>query len=114
VSPVVLKAMKKGNLKYFVSGERSRALWALLFFNQMCVSPLRVYLWHRLLSDLCKSTKGVLVASFIYQMCVSPLRVYLWHRFLSDVYKSTKGVLVASFIYQMCVSPLRVYLWHRF
>jgi len=32
VSPVVLKAMKKGNLKSFVSGERSRALWALLFF----------------------------------------------------------------------------------
>jgi len=31
VSPVVLKAMKKGNLKSFVSGERSRALWALLF-----------------------------------------------------------------------------------
>jgi len=30
VSPVVLKAMKKGNLKSFVSGERSRALWALL------------------------------------------------------------------------------------
>jgi len=33
VSPVVLKAMKKGNLKSFVSGERSRALWALLFFT---------------------------------------------------------------------------------
>ena len=31
MSPVVLKAMKKGNLKSFVSGERSRALWALLF-----------------------------------------------------------------------------------
>jgi len=31
VSPVVLKAMKKGNLKSFVSGERSRALWAFLF-----------------------------------------------------------------------------------
>jgi len=33
VSPVVLKAMKKGNLKSFVSGERSRALWALLFHH---------------------------------------------------------------------------------
>jgi len=33
VSPVVLKAMKKGNLKSFVSGERSRALWALLFLS---------------------------------------------------------------------------------
>jgi len=33
VSPVVLKAMKKGNLKSFVSGERSRALWALLLYQ---------------------------------------------------------------------------------
>jgi len=33
VSPVVLKAMKKGNLKSFVSGERSSALWALLFID---------------------------------------------------------------------------------
>ena len=33
VSPVVYKAMKKGNfLKSSLSGERSRALWALLFF----------------------------------------------------------------------------------
>jgi len=32
VSPVVYKAMKKGNsLKSSLSGERSRALWALLF-----------------------------------------------------------------------------------
>ena len=38
MSPVVLKAMKKGNLKSFVSGERSRALWALLFSKAMIVS----------------------------------------------------------------------------
>jgi len=32
VSPFVYKAMKKGNsLKSSLSGERSRALWALLF-----------------------------------------------------------------------------------
>jgi len=32
VSPVVYNAMKKGNsLKSSLSGERSRALWALLF-----------------------------------------------------------------------------------
>ena len=31
MSPVVVKAIKKGNLKSFVSGERSRALWALLY-----------------------------------------------------------------------------------
>jgi len=36
VSPVVLKAMKKGNLKSFVSGERSRALWALLYLKHGC------------------------------------------------------------------------------
>ena len=36
MSPVVLKAMKKGNLKSFVSGERSRALWALLFVSPCC------------------------------------------------------------------------------
>jgi len=34
VLPVVYKAMKKGNsLKSSLSGERSRALWALLFRN---------------------------------------------------------------------------------
>jgi len=33
VSPVVYKAMKKGNsYKSSLSGERSRALWALLLF----------------------------------------------------------------------------------
>jgi len=37
VSPVVLKAMKKGNLKSFVSGERSRALWALLLYLSFTV-----------------------------------------------------------------------------
>ena len=42
MSPVVLKAMKKGNLKSFVSGERSRALWALLLLIQ-CNLCLKVF-----------------------------------------------------------------------
>jgi len=37
VSPVVYNAMKKGNsLKSSLSGERSRALWALLLSLFMC------------------------------------------------------------------------------
>jgi len=43
VSPVVLKAMKKGNLKYFVSGERSRALWALLYVKAVKRNALPRY-----------------------------------------------------------------------
>ena len=59
MSPVVLKAMKKGNLKSFVSGERSRALWALLFFYwkfvQLCLDKYIMYWW---LFTFCSDAAG--------------------------------------------------------
>jgi len=59
VSPVVYNAMKKGNsLKSSLSGERSRALWALLFiisersFGQSCSGALKCTTVNGICSDV--------------------------------------------------------------